>query len=95
MQTTNTQDIQYHEVKYIIDKTYEQRNFVRQKIDAFKECKADNKTGEAQILRREIKRDYALYKIYQRQMQDMYRDYLNKCSNSDLGTVQGSRFSMA
>ncbi len=85
MQTT--QDIQYHEVKYIIDKTYAQRNTVRQKISDFKEYRANRHHTEANLLRGEIKRSYALYKIYQRQMRAMYTDYLESCLASSTSAI--------
>ena len=72
-----TQDIQFHDVKYIIDKTYEQRDLVRARIAAYRTQKAAAHYPEAHMLKDEIKRSYALYKIYRQQMQRMYDEYLN------------------
>lgn len=73
------QDIQYHEVKYIIDKTYAQRQIVRQKILEFKASSHKRNIANLAHLKADIKRSYGLYRIYQKQMRAMYRDYLSNC----------------
>lgn len=77
----NTQDIQYHEVKYIIDKTYEQRDIVREKIRACRVYKAALKLAQANVKRSEVKKAYQLYRVYQKQMCAMYDAYLGKIND--------------
>ena len=69
-------DIQYHEVKYIIDKTYEQRNLTRHKVSEYRALKAVRNAPELLLLKQQIKRSFGLYRLYQRQMQMMTKAYL-------------------
>ncbi|MAS87638.1 MAG: hypothetical protein CMH30_06645 [Micavibrio sp.] len=71
------QDVQYHEVKYIIDKTYEQRNLTRHKVSEYRALKAVRNAPELLLLKQQIKRSFGLYRLYQRQMQMMTKAYLD------------------
>lgn len=71
-----TQDLQYHDVKYIVDKVYEQRSIVRQKIRLYRQYTKDKDTSRASVKRQEISQSYYLYRIYQKQMQEMYSNYM-------------------
>lgn len=83
----NTQDIQYHEVKYIIDKTFEQRDIVREKIRACRVYKAALKLAQAKVKRGEVKKAYQLYRVYQKQMCAMYDAYLGKINSGKNSSV--------
>jgi hypothetical protein len=84
------EDIQYHEVKYIIDKTYEQRNLTRDKVGEYRALKNVKNAPELLLLKEQIKRSFGLYRTYQRQMQDMTKAYLMNLRQARTAIYSGS-----
>ena len=74
-----SQDLQYHDVKYIIDRAYEQREVVRSRIQDYRLSEGYERFQK----KKELQRHYTLYRMYQAQMRAMYEGYLGQINRQD------------